>query len=439
MAPGWGRTRAARCALAVIAAAMTILACDDSPVLPEPPVVPPGTPPVAPPGPPVVIELLGGDFLFPGDTAYYDLTSVYEFSGTRRRSSVSADSFRVADSTVLRVFTVGPFDALYATALRSGETVVRFWYRSASTTRVFRVVDSLPRAPPMRDVSIGIYNACAIKRSDDRPMCWNTMGTPEYRDPRSVGADPAWPQFAELAFAWTTCGLLLNGWVMCGVPVGFIRDSLVRPVQLTTSGYHHCGLRADSTAVCWSASFALGTPITPPGDHRFLAISMGGDLGVCGIRVDRRVLCWAPRDTGARGTPTMVPSLQDAEAVSAESMCAVTTVGDLSCWTATTAASVVAGLPPMAGIRGSCALARDGSAWCRGPFITPILSVTTGSADEWRRVEGAPPFASLRSGVQAHCGITAEGAVWCWGYNSAGQLGDGTTASRLRPRPLMAH
>lgn len=47
-----------------------------------------------------------------------------------------------------------------------------------------------------------------------------------------------------------------------------------------------------------------------------------------------------------------------------------------------------------------------------------------------------PPFVEVAAGVHHTCARTAAGEVWCWGGNGDGQLGDGTTARRLRPTPV---
>ena len=51
------------------------------------------------------------------------------------------------------------------------------------------------------------------------------------------------------------------------------------------------------------------------------------------------------------------------------------------------------------------------------------------------RVHGGIAFNSISTGVLGlhTCGLTGAGKVYCWGYNSAGELGDGTRTQRLEP------
>ena len=40
------------------------------------------------------------------------------------------------------------------------------------------------------------------------------------------------------------------------------------------------------------------------------------------------------------------------------------------------------------------------------------------------------------AGVGTSCGITSSGAAFCWGANGRGQIGDGSTETRLTPVPV---
>jgi alpha-tubulin suppressor-like RCC1 family protein len=82
----------------------------------------------------------------------------------------------------------------------------------------------------------------------------------------------------------------------------------------------------------------------------------------------------------------------------------------------------------------------DGTLWCwginsRGEIgdgttterTTPVQVTSLGSA-----------VASVSSGKDHTCAILTNGTLWCWGYNEWGQLGDGTTIDRDTPVQVTA-
>ncbi len=48
-------------------------------------------------------------------------------------------------------------------------------------------------------------------------------------------------------------------------------------------------------------------------------------------------------------------------------------------------------------------------------------------------VAGGLRFTSVSAAFQHTCAVTTAGDAYCWGFNSDGQLGDGTTSDRLTP------
>ncbi|MFH1437860.1 MAG: hypothetical protein ABIJ56_19285, partial [Pseudomonadota bacterium] len=116
--------------------------------------------------------------------------------------------------------------------------------------------------------------------------------------------------------------------------------------------------------------------------------------------------CTHPDACDAEGqcTGTPVDELQDVEAIDAGNMhtCALTRYGALVCWGANTAGQL-----------------GDGSTTRR---LLPI--------DVTGLTSGAAAVSAFRDHT---CGLTDAGGVMCWGWNTQGQLGDGTVADRSTP------
>lgn len=313
---------------------------------------------------------------------------------------------------------------------------------------------------------------CGI-RSDRSAECWGRNGfgqlgngsqLPVFNAPTPVAGGIAWEEITTGRLS--ACGVSTSGVGYCwgsnqrgevgraDVPLGTTPESMTLAPAVLDGGLtwtsvvagwlHACGITTDREAYCWGdnsrGQLGLGTIDSDPthrspapviGGHKFIQLSLGA-THTCGVTIQRQVLCWGENFTGQVGngttddvaTPTVVGGRQRFSFVAAGS--------DFG-----TGGSVP---PPPGGQQASaghsCALTPSGQAWCWGwNGAGQLGDGTTTSSLVPVEVSGGLRFASLSLGGAATCGRNGNQA-WCWGGNQFGQLGNGSFINVSTPTPV---
>ena len=205
-------------------------------------------------------------------------------------------------------------------------------------------------------------------------------------------------------------------------PVG-VSSLTTGVIVIATGDSHSCALTAAGGVKCWGANTngQLGdgstatrlTPVDVSGLAGGVAAIAAGDNHTCALTAAGGVKCWGQNSAGQLGDGSTVPRLTAVDVVGltggvasittgGSHTCALTATGGVKCW----------------GSNGSGQLG-DGSSTNRS---TPV------------DVNGlASGVSAIDAGRSHSCVLTAAGGVKCWGYNAFGQLGDGSTATRLTP------
>jgi len=198
-------------------------------------------------------------------------------------------------------------------------------------------------------------------------------------------------------------------------------------LAMVTAGYRHtCGLTAAGADYCWGGNSdeelgdgtavdrPIPTAVMVPAGVSFTHAAAGWSHS-CGLTAAGRPYCWGDNSVGQLGDGTVIA--------------AVTPV-------ATLMPASVSFTSLSASSGSTCGPTAAGPAYCWGDNSRGQVGDGT-TTNRWTAAVVAAPdgvtFASVETGASHACGLTAAGAAYCWGDNSEGQLGDGSTTNRLTP------
>jgi alpha-tubulin suppressor-like RCC1 family protein len=219
-----------------------------------------------------------------------------------------------------------------------------------------------------------------------------------------------------------SCALTLAGGVKCWGPNGAgelgngtTTDSLTAPVDVTglTSGVKAIGAGGDIVLGGQDQDFAC-------------ALTNAGGMKCWGFLAGSKV----STATDVAGMTSGVASM----CVGADQVCALMTAGSVQCWsshtpsTRQTITNVMGATSLVCGVNHACALTSSGGVLCWGDDndgqfgngVEASSSTTAGVAPT-----GLAPVLGLTTADDTPCAWTAGGAAYCWGYGGEGALGNG--------------
>jgi alpha-tubulin suppressor-like RCC1 family protein len=155
----------------------------------------------------------------------------------------------------------------------------------------------------------------------------------------------------------------------------------------------------------------------------------GGGNHTCGVTTDNLAYCWGSSSRGQLGAGTLT----------GPEKCMGDRVGPLPC---STRPVLVQGghrfRQVSAGGEHTCAVSTDSLAYCWGWNLDGQLGdgTTTTRLTPVRVVRGHR-FLQVDATYSHTCGVATDHKAYCWGWNAHGQLGDGTRSSRWGPVPVV--
>ena len=266
--------------------------------------------------------------------------------------------------------------------------------------------------------------------------------------------------------------------------VAAVTNTGLLSTQLAAGGFFNCAISSPDGAVCWGNNTRAELGIGESGGFRSrplrvnspvplvrLAATGGTTNSGCGLTADGRAFCWGGNNRGQLGIGNTISATSPVEvrggrtykqiAIGGEHACAIAQNDAAFCWGANERGEIGNGtggtnrpdvLEPVAvaggrtfvriavGFMWSCALDTEGRAWCWGTNGDGQLgdgTTTIRNAPVAVQQPAGVRFTSIASSGSHSCALDAQEArAYCWGSNAFGQLGDGSTISRLTPTPV---
>jgi alpha-tubulin suppressor-like RCC1 family protein len=147
----------------------------------------------------------------------------------------------------------------------------------------------------------------------------------------------------------------------------------------------------------------------------FTSVSAGENHG-CGVTTAGAAYCWGLNGSGQLGDGTTAISTVPVAVSGGHTFASISEDGGSH----------------------SCGVTTAGAAYCWGDNNSGQLgNGTNTSSNVPVAVSGGHTFASVRAGgaggATHSCGVTTAGAAYCWGFNTSGELGDGTNTQSNVP------
>ncbi|MBI3775911.1 MAG: hypothetical protein HY273_10235 [Gammaproteobacteria bacterium] len=261
----------------------------------------------------------------------------------------------------------------------------------------------------------------------------------------------------------------------CNVTVTFAEPAITRIASKIATGVSHtCALSNAGPVVCWGDNYfcELGNgntvrsmiPVTVAGLSSPVTALATGSQHTCALTRLGTVQCWGYNAYGQLGngsttssnspvTVTGISGQVTALVAGNYHNCVLTSAGAVQCWgynangqlgngtnTNSSTPVTVAGLSAstttlVAGTQHNCVLTSAGAMQCWGyNSYGQLGNGSTMNSTTPVAVTGlSGSVTTLAAGNQHTCALTSVGAIQCWGFNTNGQLGNGSNTSSTTP------